>query len=526
MTRSQIMVTLSIFLIILSNDAIILYYSDIGYAAGQSGNDDNLFITHGIASGDVTDHSAMIWSRANRQALMHVEYDTDQNFTSPLWQTVAANQTTDFTGHTKLEGLSPDTTYYYHVWFSVPDPKSGSLVSNSIRGTFHTAPSDSTSTPTISFIIGGDISGQGFCRRVDTGYSIFSIMKTLSADFFIFNGDQIYADNFCSKKGPKDVFGWQNIPEYVPSITDRAINWTNFTKVYDVYLDHWGYNRDDLHLQGLLQNISMYSQLDDHEVINDYGGDWDYWRNETTEQNGFPNLVKAGVDAFFNYSPIERNNQDPNRTYRSFNWGKDLELFILDTRSNRSRNDLPDIPENNKTLLGIQQLRWLEQGLLNSNATWKVISTSVPVSIPNCFNRIAGCDNWATDGNSTTSKTFVSEREAFLKFLDDNNIKNVVFVATDIHSPAVVNISHDANEDGDNLNLYELVSGPLSAIPLASNPLDPTINATYLYNESKIFNFGHINVQRDSNADVKLIYEVIDSNGLVRPNSRLSITAQ
>jgi phosphodiesterase/alkaline phosphatase D-like protein len=153
-------------------------------------------------------------------------------------------------------------------------------------------------------------------------------------------------------------------------------------------------------------------------------------------------------------------------------------------------------------------------------------STSVPVSIPNCFNRIAGCDNWATDGNSTTTKTFVSEREAFLKFLDDNNIKNVVFVATDIHSPAVVNISHDANEDGDNLNLYELVSGPLSAIPLASNPLDPTINATYLYNESKIFNFGHINVQRDSNADVKLIYEVIDSNGLVRPKSRLSITAQ
>ena len=101
-----------------------------------------------------------------------------------------------------------------------------------------------------------------------------------------------------------------------------------------------------------------------------------------------------------------------------------------------------------------------------------------------------------------------------------------MFVATDIHSPAIVNISHDANDDGDNLNLYELVSGPLSAIPVTSNPLDPTINATYLYNESKIFNFGHVTVQRDSNSDVNLIYEVIDSNGLVRPNSRLSIPAR
>ena len=513
-------------LFILPTNTIILYHPIISYAAGQLGNNDNLFITHGIASGDVTDHSAMIWSRANRQALMHVEYDTDRNFTSPMWQTAAANQTTDFTGHTKLEGLSPDTTYYYRVWFSVPDYKSGSLVSNAMVGTFHTAPHHSTSTPTISFIIGGDLGSQGFCRHAGSGYSIFSIMKVLSADFFIFNGDQIYADSFCSKKGPRDVFGWQNIPKYVPSITDRAINWTNFTKVYDVYLDHWRYNRADSHLQGLLQNTSIYSQLDDHEVINDYGGDWDYWRNESAEQNGFGNLVKAGINAFFNFSPIERNDQDPNRTYRSFNWGKDLELFILDTRSNRSRNDLPDTPENNKTLLGMQQLHWLEQGLLNSNATWKVISTSVPISIPNCFNRITGCDNWATDGSSSTTKTFVSERAAFLKFLDDNNIKNVVFVATDIHYPAIVNISQNANQDGDRLNLYEFISGPLSAIPLTSNPLDPTINATYLYNESKIFNFGHVIVQRDSNSNVNLIYEVIDSDGLVRPNSRLSITAQ
>ena len=42
------------------------------YAAQQQTNNNNLFITHGVASGDITEHSAVIWSRTNKQAQMHV----------------------------------------------------------------------------------------------------------------------------------------------------------------------------------------------------------------------------------------------------------------------------------------------------------------------------------------------------------------------------------------------------------------------------------------------------------------------
>lgn len=137
----------------------------------------------------------------------------------------------------------------------------------------------------------------------------------------------------------------------------------------------------------------MYSQADDHEVLNDYGGKWLYWTNATKPRAGFPNVVKAGINAFFNFSPIDVNKAEPNRIYRSFHWGKNLDLFILDMHSYRSRNDLPDTSENNKTLLGRDQLHWLEQSLLNSTATWKVISADVPTTIPNCFNKQLGCDN-------------------------------------------------------------------------------------------------------------------------------------
>ena len=88
---------------------IIFFYPLFIYAQQNT----NLFITHGIASGDVTDHSAVIWSRANKQAQMHVEYDTNSNFSSSSKSltitTINVNETTDFTGHAKIDGLRPDT---------------------------------------------------------------------------------------------------------------------------------------------------------------------------------------------------------------------------------------------------------------------------------------------------------------------------------------------------------------------------------------------------------------------------------
>jgi alkaline phosphatase D len=179
-------------------------------------------------------------------------------------------------------------------------------------------------------------------------------------------------------------------------------------------------------------------------------------------------------------------------------------------------------------LLGTEQLDWLEQSLLNSTATWKVISADVPATIPNCFNKQLGCDNWATNSTSDTFKeTFTRERSDFLKFLDDNNIKNVVFVATDVHFPTNILVEDDPNHDGDKLIYHELVSGPLSAIPLKTNPLDPSINATSKYQENQIFNFGYIKIQKQrSDGKVHLISEIRDEDGLIRPGSNWDIPPQ
>src|SRR5919106_1429642 len=447
------------FLILSSNSSSrsmqLLLSHPTAYAAQQQTNNNNLFITHGVASGDITEHSAIIWSRTNKQAQMHVEYDADLNFSQPKSaKTALANQTTDFTTHAKLEGLSPNTLYYYRVWFSSlssSENKNRSVVSDAMIGSFRTPPDslslDDTDNPIISFIFAADLGGQLYCRQIDKGYSIFSKMKELSPDFFIANGDMIYAGDKCPADGPDGPSGWQNIPG-------------NFSGIVDA--------------------------------------------------------------------------EDKNRIYRSFNWGPYLDLLILDARSYRSPNSMTDTVENNKTLLGREQLQWLKQELLNSSATWKVISSDVPISVPTGANAsILGQDAWANGNETNFSKTgFERELQGLLKFLDDSDIKNIVFVTTDVHFPANIRYEVDANADGDKLIFHELISGPLSAfrfgvpgVPLPK--LDTTFNPKLLYQEGGIFNFGYVQIQKKSEDNkVHLIAEVRGEDGLARPKSLLDLAPQ
>lgn len=497
------------------------------------GQTTKLSMDNGIASGDVKNDSAIIWSRTNSDSFMNVEYSNSSNFnhssSNPILKT-PVNSLTNFTGHIKLSHLNPNTIYYYSVWFS--DVNDSNIKSANATGKFKTAPNVNDLVKQINFIIGGDLagssSGKTLCRQVDMGYPIFSVMKSVNPDFFIFNGDQIYADYSCPENIKNRLYPyWKNIPGNFSSVND--VDWNNITKLYETFLAHWQYNRGDSHQQSLLASTSMYSQADDHEVTDNYGGQWDFlnphYNSTLHNKTGYPNLVKTGIDVFLKYSPIDRNQSDPDRIYRMFNWGKDLDLFLLDDHSYRSKNDLPDTEQNHKTLYGKEQLDWLKNGLLNSKATWKVISNPVPISLPDCYGQKGECNSWATN-SSLNQLSFTKERSQFLKFLDDKNIKNVVFVTTDVHFAGTVKVEKDFNKDNDKLVIYEMASGPLSTnTQNTTNAVDPTINAKYLYNENAIFNFGHVNITSTKNDGVKhLLYEVIDSNGRIRPNSSLDLT--
>ncbi len=71
----------------------------------------DITITHGIASGDVTNHSAVIWSKSNTDSIMHTKYDTNPNFINPNISNRIqhVNNSIDYSGVVKLDNLKPNT---------------------------------------------------------------------------------------------------------------------------------------------------------------------------------------------------------------------------------------------------------------------------------------------------------------------------------------------------------------------------------------------------------------------------------
>jgi len=466
-----------------------------------------VLVTHGVAVGEVTDRSAVVWARSSAPAEMVVAFGTGGIARA------RSEASRDFTAKVRLDSLSPGTIYQYRIHFEAEGESS-----ERIEGTFRTAPSPE-SPATVRFVVGGDLGGHGYCREETAGYSFFDRMRELQPDFFIANGDMIYADSDCPLARPG---GGRNLPGDFPRIDDPAVDWTDAARVREIYLAHWRYNRADPSFQRFLLEVPMYSQWDDHEVINDFGATWPRWA-AASGREGYPVLVQAGREALFDFHPLWPHPEEPERIYRSFRWGADVEVFLLDARSYRSANDREDSPGGGKTLLGRAQLDWLKNGLGSSNATWKIVSSDVPLSIATGTRaEVYGRDAFA-DGDPAGAPRTGSEAELreLLSHLDREDVRNAVFVVTDVHFVTSLRYEIDLDSDGDKLLFHELVTGPMSAGLSEPRAPDATFAPQVLYVEGGFFNFGFASADGS-----RLAYEVRDDQGRVRDGSRLAIPAE
>jgi alkaline phosphatase D len=385
---------------------------------------------------------------------------------------------TDFTLTVSLEGLTPATRYRYSV---IVSPKEHEVTEAEARtaaqGEFTTL-ADATSRVPVTFAWSGDLGGQQRCRRGAAGYPIFDVIRAQHLDFFLFLGDTMYADYVCPS------------PPNEPGADFLA------TTLADYRARHRD-QRGAEALRRLLGDIPVYVMWDDHEVRNDFSGPFD-------------SLMPVGRQALREYWPIRVAPEDPHRLYRKVRAGADLELFILDTRQYRSRN--ADQDGLAKTMLGEKQLQWLLKSLTETTATWKVIVTSVPLSIPKGGGAsVSGNDGWA---GGPGIPGFERERQVIVNTILRQKVKNVVFLAGDVHY--VQANAYDPNGDGTP-DFHEFVVGPLSAAPGRLTTPNADLRPTTLINESGYFNFGLIRVTRSS-FDVT----VLDDTGAMRFSHHLS----
>ena len=394
-----------------------------------------------VTVGDVTATSAVLWARSPAPGPVTVEYGPLGG--ADVRGRITADRAHDLTGTLRIGGLSAATRYRYRL----------AAHGEKADGEFVTAPAPDADTP-VRFVWSGDLGGQGVCRRVDIGYPIFDTMARARPDFFLFLGDTIYADSRCA--GPGIVEGGDFIATTLGG-----------------YRDKHRYNRADPAVQRFFRGTSVYAIWDDHEVRNDFAG--------PSEP-----LMAHGRRAFLEYWPILPPPEEPGRLYRRVRWGRLLELFILDTRQYRSRNAEPDGP--GKTMLGAAQRRWLVDGVTSSTAVWKVVASSVPMSVSRGEVR----DAWSSAslfGIPQEGAGFATERDAIFDAFRTAGVTNLVVLTGDFHYAQLLRV-----RPSPRWTFHELMAGPLSARQGRPLPLDDGMNPQSIFARGNVNNFGEISI--------------------------------
>ena len=398
-----------------------------------------------LTVGDVTRTAAVVWARAEGAEELAVELLAPDGARAAA-ATIRTDRGEDFAGKVRLRGLRPGTRYAVRV-------RGGT---GSVSGEFVTAPARDEPAR-VTFLWSGDLGGGGFCRRVDGGYRIFRAMARQRPDFFLFVGDTIYADRRCAGH------------DIVPGAAFVATSLAQFRARHR-------YNREDPAVQDFFRTTSVYAIWDDHEVRNDFAGPAEP-------------LMPVGRRAFLEYWPIAPPAEEPTRLYRKFRWGRLLEVFILDTRQYRSPNTAPDGP--GKTMLGAAQRRWLVDNVSASAAVGKVVVTSVSLSVPT--GRPERRDSWSNAnalGTPEAGRGFATERDLILGTLRGRGVRNLVFVAADVHHAELIR-----HRPAPDWSFHELIAGPLSASLGRPRPLDEGLGPRSLFARGGVYTFGAVSVE-------------------------------
>ena len=433
-------------------------------------------ITHGVTVGEVTHEQAVLWARSNRPGFLHIQVGSFPPQTTEL----TANA--DYTGKIAVLGLKSNKRYRFKAWLGQQENSKRPRTTQ--RGKFRTAPKPRHSK-SLTFIWSGDLAGQNVCRDQAQGYPIFDVMNKDEYDFFIGLGDMIYADSLCEEVG---AHGNRQIPGEFPIAQTLEDFWA-----------HWRYNFGDPGVRRVMSKAPYFAIWDDHEIINDFG--------PSTARRDGEDILNVGLRAFLDYNPVLEQNE---KIYRSIRWGKNLEIFFLDTRQYRDPNIETD---TGKTLLGHEQKHWLVDSVTTSNATWKLVVSSVPISVPTGFPATNGRDGWANFDQDTG---FETELTQILRQFQKANTKNLFWITTDVHFAAVYQYAALADK-GDPLIFHEAMVGPLSAGVYPTRDLDDTFNPNRLffygpekpiesYEASKQWmNYGRIEIERDGRLKLSVV---------------------
>ncbi|HEY3502585.1 MAG TPA: alkaline phosphatase D family protein [Actinocatenispora sp.] len=430
-------------------------------------------LTHGTQVGDVEYSTGTVWTRADKPARMVVEVSTDPGFRrvrrvrGPL-----LTSDTDLTGKTVLHGLPDGRDIHYRI--TAVDPHDETLASEPLTGRFRTVPARPRD---VSFLWSGDLGGQGW--GIDPsrgGYRIFDAMRALDPDFYLCNGDNVYADDpFESQVTLPDGSLWRNI------VTPEK---SKVAETLAEYRGQYKYNLLDEPLRRFYAQVAQVQQWDDHETHNNwYPGellDDDQYTEKRVDV-----LKYRARQAWHEYTPITPSYDRDGRIYRVLHHGPLLDVFVLDMRWYRDANSTDRQDFNDGGILGREQAEWLKRELAASKATWKVISNDMPLGIV-VTDTTQGQPNLEAVSQGDNGRPLGRELQIaeILSFLKREDIRNVVWLTTDVHYTAAHYFDPAKAAFTDFNPFWQFVSGPLNAGSFPASAIDGTFGCQQVFVKS------------------------------------------
>ena len=419
-------------------------------------------LPNGVAAGDTTSTTVVLWARATVVGQVLFEYSTDQTFNTGVLSATTTATNVMQSAKVEITGLSPATTYHYRV-------TDAAMASG--QGKFRTSAQTGTQDG-LRFGVSGDWEGSL------APYPSISNADDRNLDFFIEHGDTIAAGTT------------------ITTVEDYRL------KHDEVYSTHLALNT----WADLRGSTSIYATIDDNDVRDNFAGG----AHPSTDSEFAPfsgafinetELYDNALQAFQEFNPLrnefygatgDSRTANKRKLYRYNTYGSDAAIIILDSRSFRDEQ-LPaltdptdtaaglqfmtdSLSDTTRTLLGAKQLSDLKADLQQAQAagiTWKFVL--IPSAIQN-LGPFKAEDRYEGYG---------AERTDLLRFITQNGIDNVVFIAAGLHGTIVNNLTYQELPAQlpltDPLNLihtqtgaFEVIVGPVAIDPPAG-PFGPVI---------------------------------------------------
>jgi alkaline phosphatase D len=369
----------------------------------------------GVASGDPRADGVVLWTRLAPQPL-ELNGGMDPHNVEVAWEladddamrriirrgTVVATPELAHSVHVEVDGLAPDRWYWYR--FHVGDAESP-------VGRTRTMPAAEITPQKLRFAFAS-------CQDYEDGYyTAYEHMANDELDLVFHLGDYIY------ENGPTEGLVRKVVGNELESLDDYRLR----------YAQH----RSDPLLQGMHGRCPWIVTWDDHEVVDDYAGQ--FTKEPVIDPAKFLVRRAAAYQAYYEAMPLRKDSlpRGPNlQLYRKLSFGRLAEFFVLDTR--QYRTDQPYDGEKHSidalamspkaTILGGPQTKWLQTSLAESPSQWNVLAQQVLMAM------VDGTPGDKQEFSMEKWAGYMHDRLSLVQFLADRHISNPVVLTGDIHS--------------------------------------------------------------------------------------------